>query len=656
MLSAISLVVWFFPRSESFHYEYEVGKPWRYGLLTAPYDFAIFRSDSAVARMEDSVVHQVVPRYLIEERTAEIVIRQARTSSTRLSTHASHHLKDCIETMYDHGVMLGEEKERLAQWGASRVILSNNESSWSVRLADLLTEKDVYESLMNDTLYGSTYAKIGLQRYIKSNLQNDTTAMRIEYARRRQQISATSGVVLAETRIIDQGEIVTPHTRDILESYRKEQQVRRQLSGSDTWFFVGRFLLVSLLLCGIYIFLAIYRPWIFVNQTEVFVAIGSVAVMTILTSLAERLAVGAVYIVPIGIVTIVLCTFHGSRTAFFCHVIMASLCALAAPSHFEYFFIQCIVGIVQVFTLRDGMQDRSQLMRLALYSLAGYVGVYFLYLLATEGSVNSMSWPMIVMMMFGSVLLLLSYLVIYAMENIFGFMSGVTLVELCNMGRGLLLRLSEEAPGTFQHSIQVANLAANAAREIGANISLVRTGALYHDIGKLWNPQMYTENQQGPSPHASMTVEESVANIKRHVTEGVMIARKTKLPNEIIDFIKTHHGCSMVKFFFIKWCNEHPDQQPDASLFAYEGPDPTTREQCILMMADCIEAASRSLKEYTHEAIRGLVEARVSDIVSSGRFNEAKISLQEIQRCKDAFVSSLESIHHDRIAYPQLKK
>lgn len=657
MLAAIAIVSWFFPHSEAFRYEYEVGKPWRYGRLTAPYDFAILRSDSAIMQMEDSLRRQIVPRYRIDATVGETALRELSRSHMQLSTEAAAHLKASIQQIYSLGIISVSDREQLDRLQIPEAILSDGKQSVSIPTSQLYSEKQAFEVLRQDSLFAADYAPLPLQRYLRSNLVTDTIAMHLEYSRLRQQVSTTSGIVLAESRIIDNGEIVTPHTYDVLESYRHEQQQRRRLMGDETLTWVGRILLVSLLLCSVLLFLYLYRHWVYEKQAEVFVAIGAMVLMVALTSLANRLVVGAVYLVPIGIVTILLCTFHGSRTAYFCHIIMVLLCSFIAPSHYEYLIVQCIVGMIIIFNLKDGLQDRSQLMRVSIMCLIGYTGLYALYTLANEGTLSNISWPILTMMAINALLLLTSYLIIYALENLFGFMSGVTLLELCNLGKGVLLRLSQEAPGTFQHAMQVANLSASAAKVIGANPALVRTGALYHDIGKLWNPKMYTENQQGTNAHDTLSIEDSVDIIKRHVYEGEVLARKEKLPSDIIDFIFTHHGRSQVKYFYIKWCNEHPDETPDPNLFNYPGPDPITPEQSILMMADSIEAASRSLREFSHESISKLVNDIVDSLVAAGRFNQSKISLREIQQCKESFIRDIESINHARIAYPEeLKK
>lgn len=656
MIVAILLVSWFFPHNEAFRYEYEVGKPWRYGRLTAPYDFAIYRSDSVLHAMEDSIRHQIVPRFTLDREISADALKRSHAASSQMSGDAYRHLREKLESLYQNGILLGEDKDQLIQEGCSNAILHIVDNSIEVPLSNIMSEREAYEALKNDSTYSHSFSDAGLNDYVRCNLQLDTTAMRLEYARLRQQVSATSGVVLAESRIIDQGEIVTRQTYEILESYRKEQQQRQRLSGSELTIFLSRTCIIAIVLCSILLFLALYRPWLYIQQAEVFVAVAAVTLMVILTAEANRMIVGGVYLVPIGIVTILLSTFHGSRTAYYCHIVMVLLCSFIAPSHFEYLVIQCIVGMIIVFSLKDGLTDRSQLMHVTIFSAIGYTGLYALYTLATEGSLTNISLPIISMMIINAVLLLMSYLIIYAMEKSFGFMSGVTLVELCNLGRGLLLRLSQEAPGTFQHSLQVANLTSSAAKVIGANASLVRTGAMYHDIGKLWNPNMYTENQQGPNPHDSLKIEESVEIIKRHVSEGIKLAEKEKLPREIQEFIQTHHGNSLIKYFYVTWCNAHPNEEPDLQLFTYPYPDPVTKEQALLMMGDGIEAASRALKEYSHDSIAKMVNGMIDNLVSAGRLNHSKISLQEIQMCKESFIHDLESIYHARIEYPELHK
>lgn len=655
MIVVISLIAWFFPHNESFRYEYEVGKPWRYGRLTAPYDFPVYRSDSVVSQMQDSLMRLITPRFSYDASVADDVVRRLTADSAVLTSDAANRLQREVHRLYANGVVTGEEYDRMARLEYPEVAITGADSVQKRPLSSLLTERRVYEALRHDSLYAADYSMLPLQRCLRSNMKLDTVSMRLEYSRMRQQVSATSGVVLAESRIIDQGEIVTPRIYDVLESYRREQQQRLRLTGDETVMFLARWVLIAMILGSVLLFLFLYRPWIYKEQLEVFMAVGSVVVMFILTSLANRFAVGAVYLVPIGIVTVLLSTFHGSRTAFYCHIIMVLLCSFIAPSHYEYIIVQSLVGMIIVFSLKDGLKRRAQLLHVSVFSAIGYTGIYALYTLAAEGTLENVSGPIVCMMVINAILLLLSYLIIYVMENVFGLMSDVTLDELCNLSSGLLSRLSKEATGTFMHSFQVANIASSAARIVKGNTALVRTGAYYHDIGKLWNPGMYTENQEGQNPHDKLSIEQSVEIIKRHVSEGERMAKAEKLPRDIIDFIVTHHGGARVKYFFIKWCNAHPDEEPDMRIFSYPGPDPQTKEQAILMLADSVEAATRSLPQYTEEAIAQRVTAVVNDIVASGRLNSAKISLFEIQQCRDSFIHDLKATYHARIEYPEIK-
>lgn len=656
MIVAVVVVCWALPHQEAFRYEYEVGKPWRYGRLVAPYDFPVYRSDSAVKMMEDSLHARIIPSFVVDEEVADRCLRRAQSARSQFSSEAYRYLLQRLSGMYSHGILLPHDQDPIVAGHFSQVQIRAGNISRMVPVDSLLTEREAYEALRNDTLYSYLFSYSGLRSFIEANLAVDTVALQHEYYRIRQDVSAARDVVLAESRIIDQGDIVTPALAEVLDSFHREQQSRRNVRGSYYLMMTGHVVLVSLLLCSILLFLFLYRPWLYALQKETMVAVLLVVLMVVLTSLASRyLFAGGVYLVPLGIVTVVLATFHGSRTAFHGHTVMVLLCSFVAPSHFEYLVIQEVTGMVIVFALKDGLVERAQLMHVFLLSLLSYIGLYAMFTLANEGTLSTIPLPTLAMMACNSLLLLMSYLIIYGLERTFGFMSDVTLVELCNVGGGLLLKLQQEANGTYNHSMNVANLAAAAAKEVGAKASLVRTGALYHDIGKLWNPSYYVENQTAgmTSVHTQLTPEESAENIKKHVTEGIRIAREAGLPNEIIQFIATHHGRSLVKYFYTTWCNSHPDEEPDREIFTYVGPDPTTTEQAILMMADAVEAAARSLKDPTIANVTELVDKIVNGQVNTGRFNDAKITLHQIQLCKQSFVHSLEGIYHGRIAYPE---
>lgn len=656
LIAAIGLVSYFFPHSESFHYEYELGKPWRYGRLTAPYDYPIYRSDSVIHKMEDSLRMQVTPRFILDTNISNNLISDANSLKSKLSVEAFTHLHTLLQDYYSIGILTENDKNTLVESGKNVAQIRIENRSRAVEVGQIKSEKDVYTELTNDSIFGRQYQRAKIRDFIGVCLSPDTMAMNHEYARLRQEVSSTTGVVLADSRIVDQGEIITQEIYDKIHSYSIEHELRRETSYDETLMLVGRILLIALVLGSILLFLFLYRPWVYVRQEETLVAIGSVTFMTVLTALASNTFVSGAYLVPIGIVTIVLATFHGSRTAYYCHIVMSLLCSFMAPSHFEYLMLQCIVGMVIIFNLKDGLEDRSQLLRVSILTGISYCLLYAAYILANEGTLVNISMRTIGFMWCNALLLLMSYIIIYAFEKMFHFMSGVTLVELCNLNVGLLDRLSKEAPGTFEHSLHVSNISANAAKAIKANAQLVRTGALYHDIGKLWNPVYYTENQMGANPHDNFTIEQSVEIIKKHVTEGLILAQKAKLPNEIMEFIGCHHGKGVIRYFYNTWCNAHPGETPDEEFFSYKGEDPKTKEQAILMMGDAVEAASKSLKETSEETITNLVNKIIDGIVSSGRLNNSKISLREIKTVKLSFIKDLMGIYHSRIAYPELKK
>lgn len=657
IVTAIVLIDYVFPHHDAFRYEYELGKPWRYGRLIADYDFPVYYQDTVIRQMEDSLRRQVPPIYYRDSALEEGVFLNLPHMRGVLGDDAYQHLHQRLRRYYDQGILSNPDKNLLltSTLRMGRIELGGHKLQ-DVPALLLLSEKQVYDAIMADSLYAMQYRHVGmLQDYVHANLLTDTLAMEREYNELRKTISSTYRVIEAETRIIDQGQIVDAKTLDVLDSYKRSQQEYRSESKSTMMMHVGQILLISILLGSLLGFLFLFRKWHHEKQAYTLVAVGMVTLMVVLTALASRVIVGGAYLVPIGVTTIVLATFHGSRTAYWCHMVMVLLCSFIAPSHFEYLVVQSVVGIMIVFWMNEGMNDRAQLLRVCLVALITYPVVYCAYTLANEGTLSNVPWPTLVMMVCNALLLMMSYLIIYALEKSFGFMSGVTLVELCNLGQGLLLRLSREAPGTFQHSLQVANLTAAAAEAIGASSQLVRTGALYHDIGKLWNPLYFTENQMGGNPHDKLTVEQSVEIIKKHVTEGLRLAEKANLPMVIRRFISTHHGRGVIKYFYVTWCNAHPGEEPDMELFTYIGPDPETREEALLMMGDGIEAASKSLKEYNVASFRKLVNSIVDGLVASGRLNNARITLSEIQMAKESFILGLESIYHSRIAYPELK-
>lgn len=657
VIAAVVLIGYSFPHAEVARYQYELGKPWHYETLQAEFSFPVSYSDSVYHQMEDSIRRSILPVYSRNQEAKEAAREKFRKEHFFLGNYVYRHFCTALDNCYDKGFLSAQDKESLLNSGFNECRVEDIAQDLRLQSSEsLLSDADVYKILSSDTTgFAINIFLQDLQDYIIPNLTLDTLAMEREYAAVHSKLRREYKIIQKEQRIVDQGQVITASIYRDLECYEQALESRYQESGNGLLMWGGQLVIIILLMVSLVGFLYFFRHWHHVDHRYTLLAIVMVVIMVLLTSLLDRLMDGGVYLAPICITTIVLATFHGSRTAFWYHIIMSLLCAFIAPAHFEYFVVQCIVGVGVVFCLRDGMTQRSHLLRVCGVALVLYPLSYCAEVMATQGTLEYLNENVIYLMFCNSLLLMMSYLIIYALEKLFGFMSGVTLVELCNLGQGLLLQLSKEAPGTFQHSLQVANLTAAAAEAIGANAQLVRTGSLYHDIGKLWNPLYYTENQQGGNPHDGLSVEESVAIIKRHVTEGLALAKKENLPEGICRFIATHHGASFIKYFYINWCNSHPGEEPDRQLFAYPGPDPESREEALLMMGDGIEAASKSLKTYDEETFRQLVNRIVDGLVADGRLNRAKITLRDIQTAKESFIRGLESIYHARIAYPELK-
>ena len=412
---------------------------------------------------------------------------------------------------------------------------------------------------------------------------------------------------------------------------------------------------MTLMLVLFTMYLALFRRDYFNKPRAIAMLYTLMTLFPVIVSLMMRHNYMSVYIVPFAMAPIFVRVFMDSRTAFITHVTMILICTIAVKYQYEFIIIQIVAGLIAIYSLRE-LTRRAQVFKTGILVALGCALVYFALQLVQDSEFTLMDPDMYYHFVINGVLLLLSYPLMYIIEKMFGFVSSVTLFELSNTNRGILRNLSEVAPGTFQHSITVGNLAAEIANKIGANSLLVRTGALYHDIGKMVDPVFFTENQAGVNPHDNMSYRESARIIINHVVEGAKIAERENLPTIIRDFIVTHHGTGITKYFYIKYKNEHPDEDVDPASFQYPGPNPFTREQAILMIADGVEAASRSLPEYTEETISNLVNKIIDSDVSEGYFRECPITFRDIALAKLVLIARLKAIYHTRISYPEPKK
>ena len=468
-------------------------------------------------------------------------------------------------------------------------------------------------------------------------------------------IPLANGMIQAGERIVDRGEIIDNHTYNVLRSLKIVHETKSGGAQRQGIIMGGQFVLVFGILFCFWLYLWSFRLKILHNRRNALFLVLCVFVSCILTELCVTYGLFNVYILPFAIVPIVVRTFFDSRTALFTHLIIVLICSLMVPFPHEFLLLQVIAGMVVTFSLRD-LYERSQLIRCAFFIFMSYALCYISLSIYQEADFKKINWMMMLYFGINFILLMFTYILVYMLEKTFGYVSSITLVELSNINTPILKKLSEISPGTFQHSLQMSILASEAAAAIGANAQLVRTGAMYHDIGKMANPAFFTENQSSINPHSQLSFDQSAKIIINHVNDGVKIAEKAMLPKAIIDFIRTHHGRGKAKYFYNSFKNQYPDREIDEEAFTYPGPNPFSKETAVLMMADSVEAASRSLKEHTEENIRALVDKIIDGQIADGLMRNAPLTFKDVETVKNVFVEKLKIMYHTRISYPDLKK
>lgn len=664
-IGAILIITYIFPRQGEFKYSFSEGRPWQYGLLTATHDFPIYKPAEQLEREQDSLLKFYEPYFVINtdvEKNAITDFDADMNLNAKLNDLPSSYvlyMRDKLKEVYQKGIMRSEDYDRIASSKTQSLRLKRGNMAESRPLDAFFTIRSAYESILKDipaNVNENAVRAADINTYIHENIVYDSSTSDKAREEFIQQVSPTSGMVQAGQRIIDQGEIVDSHTFNILTSYKRETEERSGGATRSTWSMIGQLLLITFMFLSFFLFLLFFRPAEYRNRKHVIFMLMLMVFFIGLTAFAVNFELFNVYIIPYAIVTILIRTFIDSRTALFASIITLILSSLMVPFSFEFVVIQTAVAMISIFMLKE-LSERSQLIRSSFFILITYIIMYMGMVMYQEGNVQDINWRVLVYFLINFIFIMFSYSLVYVIEKTFGFISGVSLVELSNINKPLLKELSEKAPGTFQHSMQVSNLGMAAAAKLGANASLIRTGALYHDIGKMVNPAFFTENQTPKmNPHEGLPFEESARIIISHVREGVKIARKYNLPQQIIDFIETHHGTSMPKYFYISWVNANPGKEANEADFRYPGPNPFSKETAIMMMADAVEASSRSLPEYTEESIRQLVEKIIDSQLAEGYFKNAPITFRDIQTVKEVFVDKLKTMYHSRIAYPELKK
>ena len=663
VLGTVAIIVWFMPRDNKFNFKMEVDKVWLYNDLNAQFDFPVYKTDSLVQAERDEVLNDFAPYYVYRN---DVAARQEKQLTNHLNKnfhgfgrHFQQVMINSLHAVYAMGIV--DTKEPLDHSSDSSQMLRriDDKDVTMVSALQVMTPREAYERILQASelgVYRDILKEIDLNNFLEPNLTYDedrTESARLDLLN---SIPLAIGVVQSGQKIVSQGEVVTEQTYQILASYKKEIDRRYETDSAFNLMVIGEALYVLLLITLFIIYLSLYRKEFFEKMRYVGMLFSLVIIATLMASLLVGHSLLHVYILPFAIVPIFVRVFMDSRTAIVTLLTVVLICASILQKPLEFIAVEMIAGLVAVYSLRE-LSSRSQLFWTAILTTMAAMFTNLAVFMIRHNDFTQIDDNEYVYLAICGIIIFCSYPMLYLIEKFFGFISDITLIELSDMNKDLLRRMSEVAPGTFQHSIQVGNLAAEIARKIGGNPQLVRTGALYHDIGKMQNSIYFTENQSGGiSPHDGLTYIESAQIIISHVTEGLKLADKYGLPVQIRDLIATHHGQGKAKYFYIKYKNEFPDQPVDDLLFTYPGPNPFTKEQAILMMADTVEAASRSLPDYTEKSIRELVERLIDAQVSEGYFKDCPITFRDIAYAKTVLIEKLKTIYHTRVSYPELKK
>ena len=662
IVATVAIIVWLMPRSTHNTYKIEKGKPWSYADLKAPFDFPIYKSDEAVKAERDSLMKEYEPYYLYDN---DIVVKQLRQFAKDysdgipgLSNDYISIIANRLRALYTQGIMNSSEYAKLSKDTSQVIRIVDGKNAVNMQITKVNSVISAYEQIFLDkslAAHREILMKCSLNDYITPNLIYDKERSEASLNDLHNSIALASGLVQRGQKIVDRGDIVDTKTYNILLSFEKEMQRRAEGNDKISLTIMGQILLVFIIITCFTIYLTLFRKDYFDKMRSTAMLYALIIIFVIMASMMVKHNIMHVYILPFAMVPIFIRVFMDSRTAFMTHAMMVLICASFLQYPLEFIAVELVAGLVAIFSLRE-LSSRSQLFWTAVFVTIAATLTNLSLDWIRNNDLTKISYSEYNYIAINGMLLFCSYPLLYLIEKAFGFTSNITLIELSDMNKELLRKMSEVAPGTFQHSIQVGNLAAEIANKIGGKSQLVRTGALYHDIGKIANSIYFTENQSGVNPHEKMRSIDSAQMIISHVTEGVKLAEKYNLPDVIKEFITTHHGQGKTKYFYIQYKNNHPNEEIDDLLFTYPGPNPFTKEQAILMMADTVEAASRSLPDYTEKTIRELVNKLIDAQVAEGYFKECPITFRDIAYAKTVLIEKLKTIYHTRISYPDLKK
>ena len=682
------IILLLYPREGRFGFEFQRGAPWMHEELIAPFNFPIYKYDEEVAAEQDSILKEFKPYFIFDREIGNLqygrllevfdeqwqvhfVVREGDAVNQQYKGSRSDDMRtkylvfagEILQFVYSKGIISNEDVLQRVDNQDLTIVLLENQYAEERDYGEVFTQKMAYEYVLDrltdysDSLYRDSdidfFKSLNINEFLVPNLFYDETTSNQVKNELMEDLSLTRGMVQSGERIISRGELVTSERFRVLESIRREYNRNLGLAGAFNYIFLGKMILVIILMILLYLFLYNFRVEVLQSPRESSFLLLLVLIMVAVSSFTIRYNVLSIYFLPFAIVPIMVRTFFDSRLALFIHIIVVLIVGFWAPNSYEFIFLNLIAGIVAILSLTNSYR-RGILFLTGVMIVASYSTVYLAFSMIQEGNLLAINFKAFLWFAGNGLLILTVYPLIFIFEKTFKFLSDSTLIELSDTSQALLRELAEKAPGTFQHSLQVSNLAEEAVIRVGGNPLLVRTGALYHDIGKMYNPEYFVENQSTDyNAHDELKFEDSARIIINHVLDGIEIARKYRLPEAIIDFIRTHHGTTIVQYFYKYFIKEFPENASSRHKFVYPGPRPFSKETAVLMMADSVEASSRSLRVKDESNLSNLVEDIINQQIREQQFDNTDITFRDIDMIKEIFLRKLLNIYHVRIEYPR---
>ena len=665
IIVSVTLIVLAMPNTDKPLLTYTVGEPWTSQQVISPGEIYIQKDPAVVEQERAELLRQdYFPYYNINKAVGEkqisLFLQKYSDGAPGVSAYSMQVVANIMRDMYDQGIMNQMEYQKIVESDSiTDIMLVKDNEAVKAEIAMVMSTKKAYELLMDDPLLlniKTTLQELNLNEFLVSNITYDYKRSKQAYNELTSLISTNSGVMKQGQEIINRGEIVTEEKARMIDSYNDFISNNSERTLAEAFMHNGmQWLYILLIMLLFMCYLQYFREEYLLRPSCMVMLFTLLTLFPIINSLLVRWDPRNVYLLPVCMVPMFVRVFLDSRSAFMAHTTLVLLCSVIVSERFEYIVLQISAGYIAICALRE-VTKRSQIIATSACITLLYLVTYTLLKYMDN---DALSFEILkhgyLLFIISGMMLMLTFPLMFLVEKTFGFVSPVTLMELSDINKELLRRLSEEAPGTYQHSIMVSNLASAIAQEVGAKFLLVRTGALYHDVGKLANPVFFTENQNGINPHTRLTPQESARIITGHVEEGIRLTSAAGIPSILQDFIRTHHGKGLARYFYTTYKNEHQDEEIDETPFRYKGPNPFTKEQAILMMTDAVEASSRSLKEYTEESITKLVNNIIDNQVKEGFFEDCPITFKDIKTAKEVLIDKLKIVFHTRIAYPEEK-